>query len=407
MNNERIALAILCVSIAGFIATLKLAETDFLWGMLNSACGAAMVGGLADWFAIKALFEKVPLDSHSDILVRKRKELTEAIVDFATKDLLNVENVQEEIDKTKFSGLLIKYLNDKRHRGREKLRRTVQTAAKSILGQMDFRAIVKKLEPDIRRNLEEGAIEKIIPKVGKIVADSQHMQDFFKTIIGLGKNLYNQPEFQKLLEEHIEELGKKYDQKGFGRETARAFAFNNDEIRKQLNDWVNGKLDEIFADSRYVYDDLSLKVKDFLQSENFMDWMIEQKEELLANDDMMSWIYEKVDSYQRENRPEMLQMVDKLVNWGLDEFIANKEWQKKVDTFLKEQVNSLVSENHDSLGDMIRGELGKQSDKEIVGMVKEAAGDDIHAIRISGSCVGALAGLVLYVVGFVLENIWR
>lgn len=406
MNNKSIALLILFISTAGFLGTLQMSETGFLWGMLNSAFGAAMVGGLADWFAITALFEKIPLDSHSNILVRKRKELTDAIVDFATEDLLNVENVQQEVDMTHFSGLIIKYLKDTNHRGRDKIRRTVQTAAKSILSQMDFRAIVKKLEPDIRRSLKEGTMERLVPKVGRMISNSRHTADFFHTMIDLGRSIYKEPEFQSILSEHIEKLGDKYDQKSLGRETFRSMIFNKEDILNNLNTFVNEKLDELSTNADFVYEDISSRLNDFLQSEDFMDLLVEKKEELLENDDLMEWIYGKVDSYQRENRPEMLQMVDKLINWGLDEFISNKEWQRKVDIFLKEQVGSAVEENHGSLGDIIREKLSKQNDEEIVGMVRDAAGDDIHAIRISGSCVGAFAGLVLYVVGFALEQLW-
>ena len=406
MKKDTIALFLLALFTAGFIYTYRMTELGFIWGLLNSACGAAMVGGLADWFAITALFHKIPLDSHSDILRNKRAELTDAIVDFATKDLLSAENIQEEVDKMPFSALIKNYLTDKKYRGREKVRRAVQTAGKSILSQLDFRAVLKKIEPDIRRNLQEGTVEKLIPKIGKVIVNSRHTEDFFKTAIMVGKDVYKQPEFQGMLLEHIKNLGENYDKKGLGRETVRDIFLDNDKILSMLNEFAEEKFDYAVNNSDELYKNIKSVADEFLQSPGFLEILVEKKEDLLANDDLVQWIYQKVDAYQKENRPEMLQMLDKLVNWSLDEFIANKEWQRKVNAFLKEQMNFAVAENHSSLGEIIRNKLSAYDDDKIVGIVKNAAGDDIHAIRISGSCVGAIAGAFLYVASAILERMW-
>ncbi len=403
MTNKSSAMVILIVSAVGFACTLQSAKSGILMGLINSACGAAMVGGLADWFAITALFEKIFFDPHSDVLRNKRGELTDAIVDFATKDLLNVENVQQEVGKTYLSKLLVDYIE--KYGGKEKVRRTVQTATKSILEQMDFCGIVRKLEPDIRNSLAEGTVERLIPQIGQMVVNSRHTADFFRAIIGLGRVVYNQPEFQGILQDHIKSMGANYDQKSTGRETIRSFLLNDTDILNELNTFVNDKLQRLAEDPGKTYADIKTKANAFFQSQDFLDFLIEKKEDLLDNDDLMKWIYDKVERYQKENRLEMLQMVDKLVVWGLDMFITNKDWQKKVDIFLKENVNSAIEENHASLGDMIRKKLEEKTDDEIVGMVQDAAGDDIHAIRISGSLVGSVVGAGLYVLNLVMEKI--
>lgn len=405
MTKRNLSLLILAVSTTGFVMTFQKSGDSILWGLLSSAFGAAMVGGLADWFAITALFNKIPLDSHSDILRNKREELTDAIVDFATKDLLTVENIKDSVEKTRLSGLLVRYLT--KCQGKEKMRRTVQTAAKSILRDINLAAIVKKLEPDIRRSLREGTAEKLMPKIGNMVVESRHTQDFFRKVIEVGKNVYNQPEFQKLLRDNIETMGKRYDERGFGRETIRSLALSNEALMELLNHFANEWLDTKARDADNVYRSLKEQANSYFHSEEFMEFLLDKKEELLANDDVMEWIHEKVKDYQENNRPEMLQMVDNLVVWGLDSFIASKEWQAKVDAFLKDKVNSAVAENHENLGGMIRKKLAVMDDDEIVKIVEDAAGDDIHAIRISGSLVGGTAGTALYIVGTAFHHLWR
>lgn len=156
MSQKGKAGLILIISIIGYLITIdspspvsisgvfngSLAGV-FILGLLNAIFSAAMIGGFADLLAIYALFNKIIFDAHSDILRKKRIELTNAIVDFATKDLLNVGNIKQEVDKLPYSKLLIKYIT--KYRGREKICFTVQTAIKSILKQVDLCIIVKKL----------------------------------------------------------------------------------------------------------------------------------------------------------------------------------------------------------------------------------------------------------------------
>lgn len=405
MNNKRIALMILAISTLGFAATYQIADLNFLMGMINNGFGAAMVGGLADWFAITALFQEIPGDRHSDILRKKRADLTDAIVNFSTKDLLNIGNIKQEIEKMFFSKLIVRYL--KECQGIDKFRRTVRTAVECIIEKMDLCAVFKKIEKDIRRCLEEGAIENLFPKLGKKIVESRHTADFFKTLLFIAKDIYNQPEFQELLLEHIRQLGGRYDKKGFGRETVRGLAFNDEDILKSLNAFVNKKLEGLSDNADEVYDKIKDYAKSFLASEQFLETLVYKKEDLLNNDELIEWLYGKIDAYQKENHAEILQMVDKLTIWGINEFIVNKEWQKRLDEFLKEQAGYIVEENHGSLGEMIRNKLANQTDDEIVAMVQGAAGDDIHAIRISGSLVGGAAGMALYALGTGLEMLLR
>ena len=416
MSQKGKAGSILLISVIGYIITIdnpspvsisgvfngSLAGV-FILGLLNTIFAAAMIGGFADWLAIFALFNKIIFDEHSDILRKKRIELTNAIVDFATKDLLNVGNIKQEVDKLPYSKLLIKYITE--YRGREKISFTVQTAIKSILKQVDLCIIVKKIEPDLKKSLREGSIEKLIPKILNTITESEHLLKLYKTVIELGKVIYNEPEFQGILSEHIKKLGEKYDQKSLGRESIRAITLNDSLILNAVNEFSNEKFNHVSLNSNETFGELKTYITKYISSADFIDKLNYNKNEILANDEMLKWIYERINDYQYNNRLEIIKMFDMLVDWGLNEFISNREWQVKFDKFVKEQLNIAVEENHNSLGDMIRKKLELLSDDEIVSIVEKAAGDDIHAIRISGSCVGGAVGAIIYIIGAVFNYV--
>ena len=77
MSKKTQATLVLVIMFLGFIATYKL---DSFWGLLlNHGFLAALIGGLADWFVVTALFRK-PLgfiSYRTEILPRNRERIME------------------------------------------------------------------------------------------------------------------------------------------------------------------------------------------------------------------------------------------------------------------------------------------------------------------------------------------
>ena len=98
--------------------------------LIEAAVSAALIGGVADWFAVKALFEKICLFNHSNILIKKRKVLTKSMVEFATKDLMTADNINSIISKINISNLIILYLN--KYNGKERILEISSATIKSM-----------------------------------------------------------------------------------------------------------------------------------------------------------------------------------------------------------------------------------------------------------------------------------
>jgi uncharacterized membrane-anchored protein YjiN (DUF445 family) len=69
------------------------------WGYLNAAAEAAMVGAVADWFAVTALFRhplglKVP---HTAIIPERKDSIGHSLEDFITDNFLTAQNVQQRL----------------------------------------------------------------------------------------------------------------------------------------------------------------------------------------------------------------------------------------------------------------------------------------------------------------------
>ena len=101
------ATAALAVSVAGAIGTSSLAQAGLLGGMVHNGFLASTVGGLADWFAVTALFRKpLGISYRTEIIVRNRQRIMQAVVDFAANDLLASANIMKFVNQQDVAGFL-------------------------------------------------------------------------------------------------------------------------------------------------------------------------------------------------------------------------------------------------------------------------------------------------------------
>ena len=92
---KRQALALLCVVTAVFIAT-SLAERGLWLNGLKAVAEAAMVGALADWFAVRALFRRVPLPligRHTAIIARNKDRIGTQLAQFVRDKFLDPDSL--------------------------------------------------------------------------------------------------------------------------------------------------------------------------------------------------------------------------------------------------------------------------------------------------------------------------
>lgn len=111
----------LCCSLVGFV----LAETashyrvlpDSLLELVRAFFEGALVGSLADWFAVTAIFHHVPipfLARHTHLLARKRASMTEGIADMVQNRWLSPAAIRTWLDRVSFCDLLARYLLTKK-----------------------------------------------------------------------------------------------------------------------------------------------------------------------------------------------------------------------------------------------------------------------------------------------------
>lgn len=404
-NNKIIADRAMCVLFALFVI-LNCREYFFLMDggspkvalfcdFLKNAICAALIGGAADLFAVKALFGKVGPFPHTDILRKEREDLTKAIVELVTKDLMTIDNINSITNKIGISDLIIVYL--KKYNGKGKILELINATAESVLREMDFIRIIKKVEKDIRLCLNKEEIEKNIVELGQRAINSNHSKQFLGVIITISRKIYNYPEFQHILQEQIKIITDNYDKKSFGRETVRGLAYDNEEILNELNNLVNDKLKELEENNNSLHKKIKSNIENYLRSSSFMYLLLEKKDEVII-DGIMNWMYESITKVKNNKQLEVVDEITLKAEYVINRFMNDREWQKKIDEKLKKFANNFVANNHYVLKNVFYKNLNAKSDEEYLREIKVNAGNEIQSIRFSGMAVGGVIGAVCFIV---------
>lgn len=90
----------------------------WFWRVLATGFEAGTIGALADWFAVSALFHHIPLPvigRHTNIIVKNRQKLTEAIVELVTTKWLSPDIIYAKLEGIKITSGIFRVLEKPRN----------------------------------------------------------------------------------------------------------------------------------------------------------------------------------------------------------------------------------------------------------------------------------------------------
>ncbi len=106
---RRLALSLLIAAAVIYLLTL---DREGALGFVNAGAEASMVGAIADWFAVTALFRHplgLPIP-HTALIPRRKDELGKGLEDFVAENFLSEEIVRERIDSAQIAGRVGEWL---------------------------------------------------------------------------------------------------------------------------------------------------------------------------------------------------------------------------------------------------------------------------------------------------------
>jgi uncharacterized membrane-anchored protein YjiN (DUF445 family) len=395
------ATAFLLVAAGLYLLSLRLDGTAA--GFLTAGSEAAMVGGLADWFAVTALFRRplgLPLP-HTALVPRQKDELALRLGEYVTSEFLTPEAVRTQLARTDVVERLATYLADEEHA--ERLARELAANAAVVLSHLPDEVVVAYVESLLRHDLQRRAYAPVLGRLMVRAVAGDVQRPLVDLVTGESHRYLRRhrdallPPFRDYLERHHPVL---------------EFLVTDRRLRRLL-DSVTETLGEVSRDSRHPLrtwlDGLLGSVAESLQSdsrtgEGLQQALVELLDDPLARAALRDLVADGLESLRaslRDADEDVLARVAAFIARLGQRLATEEELRERVRTTVADVASDLVRRYSDTFTDLIHTQVVERDATTMARRIELEVGRDLQFIRINGTVVGALAGLAIHAVSLV------
>lgn len=415
-NNRHKATLILAAVTAGFLVSYPFAGT-FAGRLLTALFGASMIGGLADWFGITALFRKpLGIPFRTEIIPRNRERLLDSLVGMVENELLTKETLIARLEKLDISTKLLHYIDEEG--GRDELAGLAGKIASELLGRIDPEQAGNYIGILLNENADHIDLASLLSDPARWLAANITDQRVVSKAVEEVKDFILFPKFGLLVNEVIQDIFDEI-QSNANKETAgRKLFFRIVLAIADFSEMSPSKLSaRVLTEALEYLNDV--KDPDSPQRKGLEAWLERLAAELGENESLRDSLGQKGMELLRKGSSGAI-LANRLQPWLADEkqleklkalfgtvigklveaFRNNPQERARLDAFIRNALTGMIEENHRVIGHMVRQKLDAYSNETLADLIEEKAGNDLQIIRINGSIVGGLVGLAAFLLTF-------
>jgi len=400
---RRVATGLLIAMAALYAVARELEPHHPAWGFVRAFAEAAMVGGLADWFAVTALFRHplgLPIP-HTAIIPRNKDRIGDALATFLRDNFLIPSVVARRMRRLDLAGATARFLTspgarDAATRSRlragasrliadlvgaldaERLGGMIRSAAAQRLRALDIAPILgQALEAAIERERHIPLLDAAIDWLGRtLMANEAYIRDAISQRAGAIMRWTGLDE--TLSNKIVEGLYKLID-----------------EVATDPRHPLRGKAEEGLADlARRLREDEALRAR-----------VNGLKDEIIASPAVARWL----DGLWEQARAAILKGArdpEAAMAGKLGEALAalgqalgrDAALRRAINLFARRAVVGVAANYGDGIVRLVSDTVRGWDARTVTGRLEQAVGRDLQYIRVNGTIVGGLVGLALHVI---------
>jgi uncharacterized membrane-anchored protein YjiN (DUF445 family) len=395
-----IATGLLLAMAVCFVLVRRFGGQHPAWGYALAFTEAAMVGGLADWFAVTALFRRplgLPIP-HTAIIPENKDRIAATMAAFLRDNFLTPIVIARRMRDYNIAAAAGGYLSDPGKGGQSRLRDGAANLLGDVLESLDPERLGGMVKSGLRGQLERLDLAPLLGQLlSAAIADGRHV-----------------PVLEGLI--HRAALTIE-DNEGLVRAIVHQQSNNllrwtglDETIANRALDGLYKLLAETLVDSGHplrakVQDGLAQLADDLLHDPAMQARVTSFKAELLANPVMTRWL----DGFWERLRGAMLRAARDpagLLAGGLGTSIGDfgkslqqdTRLQLLVNRFARRTIVGVASRYGDEIVRLVSETVKRWDATTVTERIEGAVGRDLQFIRINGTLVGGLVGLVLHTV---------
>jgi uncharacterized membrane-anchored protein YjiN (DUF445 family) len=398
---RRRATALLAGVTVLFVVVTAVGVHGTLLGYVQAGAEASMVGGVADWFAVTALFRRplgLPIP-HTALIVERKDQFAATLGRFVQENFLNADVLAERIGSVGLAPRAAAWLADEAYAAR--FAGHAADLAVKVAEALRDEDVQRVLTAELTRTIDTVELAPLAGRALRVVIAGGHHAALFNTIAASA---------ERYLADHYAELRQLFEAESprwvpdavyrrvFDRMYARLrqrlmtmAADPDDETRRQFEEWITG-LPERLETSPELRERGERLKREILGSAGLRDWSsslwLKAKETLRTQ-------AADPDSELRHRLADALAAAGRRLG-------SDRRLQEGLEHVVESGARALANQFHDELAGLVTGTIERWDAAQTSSQLELLLGRDLQYIRINGTVVGAGVGLALHAVALAL-----
>ena len=388
----------IALSVLGIAVIVFFVAHHYRIGWLKAITEAAMVGGIADWFAVVALFRHplgIPIP-HTALIPNNKDAIGQNLGSFVSDEFLIKEKLEVKLDEFDFATKATNWLKEQKNAATIAAL-VVENVIPGILKTIDDADVKTFIQQQFEVKMQELNFGQWIASGLESLSKSDKQAQLITNVLTV---LATELEANKAeINEKVKKSTPWYTLGVADKKIAEG-VFNglyefldmakepDSSIRQKIDSYVL-KFIEDLKSSPEMQQKISLLIIEFTQKEEVQDYIgsiwQEVKNAVLA------------DLENGEQSKIKLNLSRMIGNFGTT--IQNDiVMTTKINNFIKIDLLGILLRNKKAIGDLIANSVRSWDKKEIAEKLELEVGKDLQFIRINGTVVGGFVGLIIYLV---------
>jgi len=366
-------------------------------GWLHAFAEAGMVGALADWFAVVALFRHplgIPIP-HTAIIPNRKNDIGESMSRFVADHFLEPDVVRKKLQNTNLAAFVVSWL--KSEKGRRSVEELTVAVLRWTLGALHEERVRRFLSRLSGKQLAELNLASLLGSTLEWLVRGQRHQQILTQVLRYTIVLVH--DNRNAIRTRVQQESPWW-----------VPGFVDDRILKKMLERIEHQLFEMALDPdhalRFKFNGwVKNLAQDMKNSPEHQRLGEEFKEQLLANDELQDYLYglwreiaENIEVDIEKPDSEIRQQVGNWLGGVAEELDRDEDMQAWINTWLVDAITLVVGRNSAQIASLISDTVRSWDGQDTSRRVELAIGRDLQFIRINGTLVGGLVGLLIHAI---------
>ncbi|MGX5363397.1 DUF445 domain-containing protein [Bacillus cereus] len=390
----------------GFAASIPFQGT-IAGEIIQGGFEAGLVGGLADWFAVTALFRHpmgIPIP-HTALLPKNRKRVTKGLINTLENEWLTKESITNKVKEMQLAQMVLQIAE--REIQSDAVKKSIVTIAEKAIVSIDTEKLAVIIEKELKTYLHTINTSNILQVLVDQLVVQEYDEKTLDYILVKVKDWTAQDEARYQLGSLGMKAMENIKVDGFLQFTLKSFMNIVDEdkiggiLQKFIISNINSLQDADNSTRQLILAKIRQEIINVKENEALLQELENWKEKWIANWNATDKIKEMLEQVQQRavafvNNEEFAdKYVIPFLQKQMNKIKEDEQTVQKIEDWLQKQVVSLVEKNHSKIGKLVQENLDKLDDKTLIEMIENNVGKDLQWIRVNGAVCGFMIGLVL------------